>query len=77
METLEMWDNAVYPIGIKIDPLKLLHWLILQTWVQHKKLIGFKILEKQRNKQISCCKKECRNVNKYKKDEEEYIYPSL
>jgi hypothetical protein len=43
---------------------------------QKATIIGFKIIRKQRNKQISCCKGMLRNVNKYKKDEEEYIYPN-
>jgi hypothetical protein len=46
--------------------------------VQHKKatIIGFKIIRNRGTNKSVVAKRMLRNVNKYKKDEEEYIYPN-
>jgi hypothetical protein len=78
-EALEMGDNAVYPIGVKIDPSQV--QVLIQnsnlTSAQKEKIVGFKIIRGNRgtNKSI-VAKGMLRNVNKYTKDNTDYFYPN-
>tara|TARA_R110002153_G_scaffold86470_1_gene214737 strand:- start:566 stop:5911 length:5346 start_codon:yes stop_codon:yes gene_type:complete len=74
-----MQDNAVFPIGIRIDNSQI-NGLIQSSELtsdQKDDIIGYKIVRGNRSTNRSIVAKGMlRNVNKYTRDEEEYYYPN-
>jgi hypothetical protein len=74
-----MQDNAVFPIGIRIDNSQI-NGLIQSselTSEQKDDIVGYKIVRGNRSTNRSIVAKGMlRNVNKYTRDEEEYYYPN-
>jgi hypothetical protein len=74
-----MQDNAVFPIGIRIDnsQINALIQTSQLTSEQKDDIVGYKIVRGDRgtNKSI-VAKGMLRNVNKYTRDEQEYYYPN-
>lgn len=72
-------DNAVFPIGIRIDnsQINALIQTSQLTSEQKDDIVGYKIVRGDRgtNKSI-VAKGMLRNVNKYTRDEQEYYYPN-
>ena len=74
-----MQNDAVYPIGVKIDPTQI-NFLIqdsVLTQEQKDNIIGYKIIRGNRdvNKSI-IAKGILRNVNKYTREEQDFYYPN-
>jgi hypothetical protein len=74
-----MQNDAVYPIGVKIDPTQI-NFLIqdsVLTQEQKDNIIGYKIIRGNRdvNKSI-IAKGILRNVNSYTREQTEYYYPN-
>lgn len=78
-EHLEMGNDAIFPIGIKvdIDQIKLLIAQSTLTAEQKADIVGFKIVRGDRtdNKSI-VAKGILRNVGKYKRDDQDFYYPN-
>ena len=76
---LVMQDNAVYPIGVRIDidKLKVIIAQSSLTDSQKAEIVGFKIIRGDRgtNKSI-IAKGLLRNIGKYTREEQEYYYPN-
>ncbi len=74
-----MQDDAVFPIGVKIDNSQVASLITASNLTQDQKddIVGFKIVRGDRgtNKSI-IAKGILRNVNSYTRDEEEYYYPN-
>jgi len=77
--TMEMGNNAIFPIGVKIDKnqIKSLISNSSLTKTQKDSIVGFKILRGDRgtNKSI-IAKGILRNVGTYKREDQEYYFPN-
>ena len=72
-------DNAIYPIGVKVDVNRILSIIQTSTLTQEQKenIAGFKIVRGDRSANKSIVAKGIlRNVGKYKREEEEYYFPN-
>jgi len=74
-----MQDNAVFPIGIRIDNSQINALIQTSELTSDQKddIVGYKIVrgDRETNKSI-VAKGMLRNVNKYTRDEQEYYYPN-
>ena len=74
-----MQDNAVFPIGVKIDNDQIANLIISSDLTQDQKddIIGYKIVRGDRSTNKSVIAKGLiRNVNKYNKQDQDYYYPN-
>ena len=74
-----MQDNAVFPIGVKIDNDQISSLILTSDLTQDQKddIIGYKIVRGDRGTNKSVIAKGLiRNVNKYNKQNQEYYYPN-
>lgn len=74
-----MGDDAVFPIGVKIEPSQILNLIETSNLTREEKddIVGFKIVRGDRsvNKSI-VAKGMLRNVGKYSRDEQDYYFPN-
>jgi hypothetical protein len=74
-----MGNKAVYPLGVRIDTNQVITLIQNSTLTQEQKnsIVGYKIVRGDRgtNKSI-VAKGILRNVNKYKREEQEFYYPN-
>lgn len=79
LSDMEMSNNAVFPIGVKIDvqQIKDLIRISKLTDAQKADIVGFKIVRGNRgtNKSI-VAKGMLRNVNKYTREDQDFYYPN-
>lgn len=79
LNNLQMGDNAIYPIGVKIDPLALITIINSSSLTQTQKdeIVGYKIVRGDRTNTKSIVGKGIlRNVGKYEREDQEYLYPN-
>ena len=76
---IEMGNDAVFPIGVKIDSQQIVQLINTSSLTQDQKadIVGYKIVRGDRgtNKSI-VAKGILRNVGKYKREETEFYYPN-
>ena len=76
---MEMGDTAIYPIGVKISAQQVQQLINSSSLSKEQKeeIIGFKIVRGDRSTNKSIVGKGIlRNVGKYKKEENEYLFPN-
>ncbi len=74
-----MIDNAVFPIGVRIDVSQVQQLIVLSDLPQDQKdnIIGFKIVRGDRSTNKSIVAKGIlRNVGKYKREETDFYFPN-
>jgi hypothetical protein len=77
--SMVMGDDAVFPIGVKIDveQIRILIEASDLTREQKDEIVGFRILRGNRSTNKSVVAKGIlRNVNKYERDDREYYFPN-
>jgi hypothetical protein len=77
--SMVMGDDAIFPIGVKIDPSQILFLISSSNLTSEQKsdIVGFKIVRGDRsvNKSI-IAKGMLRNVGEYKRDEQSFFFPN-
>lgn len=79
IDTMEMGATAIYPLGVHVNTQQI-HYLINTsslTQEEKEEIVGYKIVRGDRatNKSV-VAKGMLRNVGKYTKDENDYLYPN-
>ena len=76
---IEMGNDAVFPIGVKIDSTQIVALISTSSLTQEQKndIVGYKIVRGDRSTNKSIVAKGIlRNVGKYKREETEFYYPN-
>ena len=78
-QTMVMGNDAVFPIGVKIDPIQINYLIQSSNLTDDQKadIVGFKIVRGDRsvNKSI-VAKGMLRNVGEYQRDDQTYLFPN-
>ena len=77
--SMAMGNDAIFPIGVRIDPQQIATLIQTSSLTDEQKdeIVGFKIVRGDRstNKSI-VAKGMLRNVNSYRREEQDYFYPN-